>query len=356
VRAAVAGLAASVVFSLPVCAVAARVDVGAGDRSAALALDAIPNSTPTGAGATAGLSTDCAKCHSACEDGISHAGLAPTVTRGGSLPIDARGTIGCLTCHVAHDGDTGGSGGARLRIANLRRELCLACHCPEEDAPRIEIVSPLERAVVREDRLALIGRAARLPQDLLTVRLNGSAFSVHVKGGRFSTWLSLQDGVNRIEIALADRVLWEGEVFHGPGALGRYGRTSSSHGTANREECLGCHLLLNGVGEGTPVAAQALCYRCHDRFEGKRYAHGPLAVGDCLACHDPHGGFGSAHLRQETVVLCRTCHPGREGSPRSACDAAGEACVACHDPHQSDARYLLRGPRYTMRGAAPRSR
>jgi predicted CXXCH cytochrome family protein len=95
--------------------------------------------------------------------------------------------------------------------------------------------------------------------------------------------------------------------------------------------------------------APPLCYGCHDPIDQKRYIHGPLAVGDCLACHDPHGGYGIAHLRQESTLLCGNCHGARENLSASVCSSSGKGCMDCHDPHQSDTRYLLKGPQYTMR-------
>lgn len=351
--AAVGALAAGILFSLPGGAFARLAHIRAEAAAGQAPTESVRPLPAMGASGADDVSTDCGKCHSSCEDGASHASLAPIAARGGGLPLDAQGRVDCVTCHRPHRDGAGADTSARLRLPLLRRELCLACHCQEGESPSIEIISPLERAVVQEDHLALIGRAARLPDDLLTVRLNGSTFYLHAKGGRFFTWLTLQDGVNTIEIAQDGRVLWVGEVFHGQGALGGYGRASSSHGTANREECLGCHFKPDGVSAATMGATPGLCYGCHDRFEGKRYVHGPLAVGDCLACHDPHGGLGSSHLRQEAGLLCRNCHPARGNSPQQVCDTAGKGCVDCHDPHQSDTRYLLRGPRYTMRGDIP---
>jgi predicted CXXCH cytochrome family protein len=328
-----------------------------------LLASAVDGRTPHAAGAfaasapaeAAGNAPRCGKCHSACEEGINHAGHAPDgVARVGGLPLEADGVMGCATCHVSHGEGSEGVPGPRLRLSNLRRELCLACHAAgAEEGPRVEIVSPLERAIVREERLALIGRAARLEATDLSVRLNGSAFNLHVRDGHFFTWLTLQDGVNRIEIAQLDRVLWSGEVFHGVSGMDGYGRTATGHGTGSREECLGCHVNKDGMSVETTGAAPTLCYGCHDRFDGKRYVHGPLAVGDCLACHDPHGGLGAAHLRQEQGVLCRSCHTVRENAPKLACDASGKDCVACHEAHQSDARYLLKGPKYTLLEARP---
>lgn len=305
-----------------------------------------------GTAAAADNSAKCGNCHSTCENGRSHLGLPP-IGAGGSaeLPLDAEGRTTCTTCHASRRHDVAGVSGGHLRISNLRRGLCLACHRQDTDAgPRIEIVSPLERAVVQEERLALIGKATRLSGADLTVRINGSEFHLHVKQGEFFTWLRLQDGVNHIELAHQERILWEGEVFHGESSLGGYTLTSSGHRTGNRAQCVECHQKRDQLrAADTGGAAPALCYGCHDRIDEKRFVHGPLAVGDCLACHDPHGGYGTAHLRQEQAHLCGNCHGARENSALSACNAAGKGCVDCHDPHQSDTRYLLKGPQYTMR-------
>ncbi len=308
-----------------------------------------------GGGSLTEKHANCGKCHSACEDGRSHEGRQPVdERRTAGLPLDEEGRATCATCHDPGRHDQRGEAGGRLRISNLRRELCLACHRHDaESAPRIEIVSPLEGALIQEEHLALIGRSALLPGSELTVRLNGSEFHVHVKDGGFSTWLRLQEGVNRVEIAQGELLLWKGEVFHGESAMDGYERASSGHLTGNRAQCLECHgkmTELNSAGKRTETA---LCYGCHDLIGGKRYVHGPLAVGDCLACHDPHGGYGSAHLRLEQGGLCGKCHAARDTVAAVACNAPGKGCVDCHDPHQSDTRYLLKGPQYTMRDKLP---
>jgi predicted CXXCH cytochrome family protein len=294
----------------------------------------------------------CANCHSDCEAGRLHEGrpartLAPAV----GLPLDAGGRATCLTCHRPHGKGEAGAG-ARLRLDNLRRELCLACHRQGgDDAPRVRIVSPPERAVVAEERLALIGLVDGPIADEYSVRINAAEFHLPVRGGGFATWLSLQEGVNSIEIATLWRLLWAGEVFRGQSAPPGYGRATFGHCTQTRQECLGCHHAEDGAVASVADADRdaALCYRCHDRFEGKRYLHGPLAVGACLACHDPHRGYGAAHLRDEQSLLCGKCHSGRDAATTVACAAPGKGCADCHDPHQSDSRYLLRGPKYTLR-------
>lgn len=341
--------AAGIVFFLPWPVSAGKGDVISASGAALRQADSGREPATQGNPGIAGYSAECGKCHSPCEEGANHTSQVPRVRPGSGLPLDAEGRMGCLTCHDSHRDGEGGSTGARLRMSNLRRELCLACHSRAiEETPRVRIVSPLEGAMVQEDRLALIGKAAWLSGDLLTVRLNGAVFSLHVKQGHFFTWLKLMDGVNRIEVAQEDRLLWVGEVFRGGSALESYGRASSGHGTGSREECFGCHQRGEGMSAETTGSAPALCYGCHDRIDGKRFIHGPLAVGDCLVCHDPHGGIGSAHLRQEQGLLCRSCHSARESSPKVVCDASGKGCVGCHDPHQSDARYLLKGTKYTF--------
>jgi predicted CXXCH cytochrome family protein len=293
----------------------------------------------------------CAKCHNACENGRSHEGRIPAGNQDrAGLPLDADGRTTCTTCHDSRNHDAPEDSRSHLRISNLRRELCLACHRKDGEAvPRIEIISPLERAVVLEERLAFIGRASRITGPDLTVRLNGAEFHLHVKGGEFSTWLKLQSGVNHVEVAQGEHLLWQGEVFQGESPMGGYGRSSSGHRTGNRAQCMECHLKMDGMRSGVAGSAPALCYGCHDRNDQKRYVHGPLAVGDCLACHDPHGGYGSAHLRQEQTLLCANCHAVRESTAMMACKTTGKGCVDCHDPHQSDTRYLLKGPQTTMR-------
>lgn len=291
----------------------------------------------------------CGKCHSSCEPGRTHGGRAASVRQGNvELPLTADGRVTCLTCHLSHVGSaTAAEHG--LRVPNLKRELCLACHpSTAADALTLEILSPPERALVREGRLALIGRTSRPTEGHFTVRLNDTTFHVQAAGQNFATWLTLREGVNRYEVSLGGSVLWQGEVFHGDGDGKGYARSAVSHRTGSQQECRGCH---DDAGEYVAVTANrssALCYGCHERLDEKRYLHGPLGVGACLACHDPHSGYGAAHLREEQALLCGSCHAARETVAASACMPLGRACSDCHDPHQSDMRYLLKGSKYTL--------
>lgn len=291
----------------------------------------------------------CGKCHSFCEQGRIHGGRAAAAQSGGPrLPLAADGRVTCLTCHQPHrDGSTVADGG--LRIPNHKRELCVACHRPADAAtPSIEIVSPPQGALVREERLALIGRISGQIAGHLTVRLNEATFHVKAGGRDFVTWLMLRDGVNRCEISLGDQVLWRGEIFRGQSSANGYARSTSGHSTGSQQECLGCHDGTGGKLAGAEEPNSTLCYGCHEPLDGKRYLHGPLGVGACLACHDPHSGYGTAHLREEQTLLCGRCHATRGTVATSACNPAGKRCADCHDPHQSDVRYLLKGPKYTL--------
>lgn len=347
--AAVAGLVGILVIFLAGTAIAAPRGIRTEARPVALADSGRAVAGTDGAVENA---AKCGKCHSTCENGRIHLGAVPTgMALQGVLPLGSDGRTTCLTCHDSHGDQTAGAPGHRLRMSILRRELCLACHGPErEGAPSVEIMAPLEGVVVEDARLAFIGRAAGLSGDLLTVRINGAEFHLHVKDGGFSTWLTLREGVNLVEVAEQERLLWRGEIFHVQNAVDGYERTSSGHRTGNREQCSECHLKKVEMSAGITGAAKALCYGCHDRIDEKRFVHGPLAVGDCLACHDPHGGYGSAHLRKEQKLLCRNCHGPQGDLGKTACGSGRKACIACHDPHQSDARYLLKRPQYTLRG------
>jgi predicted CXXCH cytochrome family protein len=301
--------------------------------------------------------TQCAKCHTPCENGGRHDGLAVrTLPAGSGLPLTSDGRATCLTCHEMHP-DATAPAGAGLRISNLSRGLCLACHGGEPDGPEsLTIVFPPAQAVVREEKLALIGTAAGLAGDHVAITLNGVPFHARVKNGELATWLRLAEGLNRIEIAQDGRSLWRGEVFRGENPSDAYSRTTVSHCTDSREQCLGCHDGKGKIPPAGTVDSSRLCYGCHDRQEGKRYVHGPLAVGSCLVCHDPHGGFGTAHLRGEQTQLCGSCHAARETMAKAACQETGKRCADCHDPHQSDARYLLKGRQYTRAGGAAQGR
>ncbi|MBI5418609.1 MAG: hypothetical protein HZA60_00835 [Deltaproteobacteria bacterium] len=104
------------------------------------------------------------------------------------------------------------------------------------------------------------------------------------------------------------------------------------------EKCAECH----GAGrKGYAVASpkDSLCYRCHDRVDGKKHLHGPMGSGDCTACHDPHGSSHKSLTVARPDSLCVTCHDQRSSEGHMN-KSRGKACTSCHDPHSSDRSFL----------------
>jgi len=267
-----------------------------------------------------------------------------------ALPTGDGGSISCTTCHDPHPEETAPDGSHEksfLRIGNLKRQLCLNCHT---DSPasqwRVDVAAPPPGAIVHDEYVPLLGRAEALPERYLKVRINGATFPLRIDKGAFHTRLRLQEGANVVEIIFRGEKLWRGELFlaAGDGGATTYTRTFYGHQTDSLQECLSCHGRDGGSFSADVRTGAVLCYQCHDEFEGKRYLHGPLAVGACDSCHDPHGGIGPNHLRAEEVKLCRSCHDdgevlGHRGGRQALADGS---CSACHDPHQSDGRFLTK--------------
>lgn len=291
----------------------------------------------------------CDNCHGACEPWGTHANQQ---LAGRKVIVElpaADGKIVCITCHDPHPENVPGltHESPNLRITNLKRELCLNCHIDRPDHQwRVEIAAPPSGAVVHDRHVPLLGRAEALPESYLQVRINGAAFPLKVDRGAFHTRLTLQEGMNVVEISFRGEQLWRGELFHSSGeAQGTsYVKTFYGHQTGSLQECLSCHGNEEGTFRTDVRNGSGLCYQCHEEFDEKRYLHGPLAVGECHICHDPHGGIGPNHLNAEETKLCRSCHDDRElhrrGGGRDA--LADGSCSSCHDPHQSDGRFLMK--------------
>jgi len=264
-----------------------------------------------------------------------------------ALPLSAAGTMECYTCHVTHTPPQQGSSSPKLlRMSNIGRELCLNCH-QERTPGKVAVVSPPPGVTIRGEELLLAGTAEVAPGEELLVRLNDASFSLPVREGAFSTWLNLREGVNDLRILEAGVVRWETQVYRAAAADEEgtvYRRLHRGHLTG-RGECADCHgdTSAGYRGVASPTAA-ALCYRCHDRFEEKRFVHGPVAVGACLSCHDPHGGVGEYALLEEPSSLCLSCHARGDVGHCVTDPLSGQpTCTACHDPHESDARFFRKG-------------
>lgn len=77
-----------------------------------------------------------------------------------------------------------------------------------------------------------------------------------------------------------------------------------------RMTCSDCH-----DAHGSPVrslkteeSVNAICLKCHTRYQGPFvYEHAPV-VEDCTICHDAHGSVANNLLKQNEPFLCIQCH------------------------------------------------
>ncbi len=114
------------------------------------------------------------------------------------------------------------------------------------------------------------------------------------------------------------------------------------HG-ALEEGCTGCHNPhSSNKGKLLLSPAPELCYKCHDKFEGK-VVHGPVSEGECLECHTPHSGSKAKLLSNNPPDLCFTCHDSEMFKGRIVhSPVAGGKCISCHTAH-AGAKFLLPG-------------
>ena len=116
------------------------------------------------------------------------------------------------------------------------------------------------------------------------------------------------------------------------------------HTAVESEMCEACHVSPDDSHTFEPVADPPdLCFECHDPFEGKRYVHEIVAMGECTACHDPHGSEVPQLLVEASVeATCLECHDDpREGYPYAHGPARDGDCLACHQPHHAKYDKLL---------------
>ena len=112
------------------------------------------------------------------------------------------------------------------------------------------------------------------------------------------------------------------------------------HGPYAAKLCSACHA---SASSGALVAPrEALCQRCHELQQGKRYLHGPLASGGCTVCHDPHSSQYRYSLVAESSTFCYSCHDPAAVARSNGHAATQAECTSCHDAHMSDRKFLLR--------------
>lgn len=196
----------------------------------------------------------------------------------------------------------------------------------------VEIVAPLDGAVLKEGKVVFIGTARKAESG--KVEFGGRSTSFRVKDGSFSFSVSLPEGEHSLTFNTGKESATI-RVKIDPGAGKEAYRY---HAEVPGEKCKACH------EEGKPFAkmdtATEVCSRCHKR-EDKQYTHGPFAMGFCSECHDPHGSSLENNLKMPVVALCNDCH-NQPVSEKHLKNAGDRLCTTCHDAHTSGKQFMLK--------------
>lgn len=119
-----------------------------------------------------------------------------------------------------------------------------------------------------------------------------------------------------------------------------------THGPVKDGECLVCH-SPHGSDYKFQLLAQGgeLCFGCHDAAIVKeQFVHGPAAVGGCVACHEPHTADYEKNLRAKGSALCFMCHVDKSEAIQKAAfvhKPVTEDCTGCHNPHSAPKQFML---------------
>ena len=112
------------------------------------------------------------------------------------------------------------------------------------------------------------------------------------------------------------------------------------HPVIKSQGCTACHdphaSTNPSLAKIWPV--EALCYKCHAKYDDAEFIHTAVKKGQCLGCHSPHAGEAKPLLVDKREVLCDSCHKPADllkGHDKHAPVAEGR-CLGCHDPHRSD--------------------
>ncbi len=202
--------------------------------------------------------------------------------------------------------------------------------CAEAPKPCLTIVAPARDAALPAGNALVIGSVRGDGITRVDIDVNGKGRKgVAVSGGGFSALVQLSNGKNVIRV-VAGKNAASVAVVAGATAAYRY--------HPEIDKCAGCHDRPER-GYSLAGANETICYRCHDRQDGRKNVHGPLGGGDCTACHDPHGSGNAALTTARHEALCVSCHD-QESSAEHLKRSKGKACTACHEPHSSDKQFL----------------
>lgn len=118
--------------------------------------------------------------------------------------------------------------------------------------------------------------------------------------------------------------------------------TPAGVSSGESDNCGNCYWEIQNVSSKPQGMESDVCYRCHDRVDEKRWAHGPIGVGQCMVCHDePHESGSLAALTRESDKLCFYCHDENRLQQHIS-RVNSRDCVSCHDPHSGEDNLLLR--------------
>ncbi|MCL5966298.1 MAG: hypothetical protein M1550_03660, partial [Deltaproteobacteria bacterium] len=183
----------------------------------------------------------------------------------------------------------------------------------------VRILAPRDGATLPPGNALLIGKRLSGHISRVEVEVNGRGGRVvAIPHGAFRTTVTLAPGRNVIRVTAGES---HAAITVSASAKGRY----RYH--PDVEKCAECHgdggkdFAVTGPKDG-------LCYKCHDRKDGKKHVHGPLGGGDCTSCHDPHGSENGALTVAAAETLCRGCHD-QKSSERHVRNSRGKSCTAC---------------------------
>ncbi len=199
----------------------------------------------------------------------------------------------------------------------------------------VTILAPQEGAVLRKGNVLVIGKITGRGGGNVEIYVNGKGRQlVEFEDAGFYAKVPLVAGKNEIRVHMDQ---FSAAVHVTAEEAPRLGAYAYHEGVEKCEECHG----KRGKGFAVPSPRDALCYRCHDRQDKGKLAHGPMGNGDCTSCHDPHGSVHKAMVRWKDEKLCIACHD-QKSSEEHFRKSKGKSCTTCHDPHSSNKAFLQR--------------
>ena len=114
------------------------------------------------------------------------------------------------------------------------------------------------------------------------------------------------------------------------------------HLPAKDNGCATCHVVASGVGKcKSPLGSAwklaatdqpSLCKKCHD-VSGKTPLHPVIKSLGCVACHDPHASKNPTLLKIFPVeALCYKCHAKFDDAEFIHTAVKQGKCLGCHNP------------------------